>query len=199
MGDRLNKTKGNDMNIEDLGFTKEELQERIVNQACSQVLRGTVCDEDGYEHSVDSTIAKTLKSLVMQRIDEQIENIAVQHILPNVTDYVQNVTLTETNKWGEKTGETLTFIEYMSKRAEDYLNEKVSFDGKSQSESNYNWKGTQTRITHLINSHFQYSISTAMSNALKNANNSIVGGIEGAVKLKLKEISDSLKINVKMK
>ena len=64
-------------------------------------------------------------------------------------------------------------------------------------DNSYNWSAKQTRIVHLVHQHLQYSIENAMKEALKIANSAIVGGIEGAVKLKLAEVAAALKIDVK--
>lgn len=92
----------------------------------------------------------------------------------------------------------MSFLEYLVDRAEAYLTEKVSFDGKTKAESRgYSWNGTQTRLSYLVDRHLHYSIEKAMKNALANANKAIVQGLEDTVKLKLGEIQKSLKVTVK--
>jgi len=72
--------------------------------------------------------------------------------------------------------------------------EPVSYDGKSKSPDNYGWSPRSTRIVYLINSHLQYSIETAMKNALATANKSIVGGLEAAVKIALQDAQAKIKV-----
>ena len=52
----------------------------------------------------------------------------------HVTAYVESFCLTETNKWGKKTGKSMTFTEYLVQRAELYLTEKVDLRGKAKGE-----------------------------------------------------------------
>jgi len=188
------------MDIKELGFTHEELQDRVIERICEKVLKEQAF-YDGEEYLNDSPFGKKLKEFVKQYVDEKINSIATNHILPNVSGYIENLTLAETNRWGEKKGEPYTFIEYLVSRAEHYMTERVDFEGKSQKEkSSYSsWNGTQTRLAHMVNKHLHYSIESAMKNAIKNANDVIVNGIAETVKLKLREVADSLKMSVNIK
>ena len=184
------------IDLQSLGFTKEELQERVIDQLCRQVLSGTVCDEYGNEIDTSSVFSKKLNELVKKKIDETINAIAEKHVLPNVASYIENLTITETNSWGEAKKAPVTFIEYLTQRAEAYMQEKVDNDGKSKGESSFWNGGKQTRITYLIHHHLQYSIETAMKDALKTATGEIARGIHETARLKLNEIAASMKVSV---
>lgn len=186
--------------LESLGFTKEDLQERVIDQLCSSLMSGKTYDEDGNEEYNDSQFKKKLEERLKTHINERINAIAEAHVLPNVTQYIENLTLQETTKWGEKTGQPVTFIEYLVQRAHAYIQEEVDYNGKSKSEGDsYNWRKNTTRIAYLINAHLQYNISVAMKNALDDANKSIVGGIEKAVKIQLEQIVGGIKTSVAVK
>lgn len=186
--------------LKQLGITVESLQERIIERISDQILNSTWVDEDGDETKRPSQLHAKLIELVKKRIDAAINRIAEIHVLPRVTDYVENIVITETNGWGEKNGKTFTFIEYLVSRAEHYLTEKVNYEGKGKYEAkDYSWSGSQTRITHLVNNHLHYSIETAMKEALKIATSAISTGIQETVKIKLGEISSTLKCAVTLK
>lgn len=187
----------NGMNLEALGFTREEIEQKVIERIVDQVMRGYAVDEDGDEYPTGSKFAQKLMKAVTEAIDQAVAAIAEKHILPSVGDYVEKVTFQETNRWGEPKKEPLTFKEYLALKAENYLTEQVSYDGKSKSEDSYSWKGTQTRITHMVNQHLHFTIKHVMEDAVKGANEKIVAGIEQTVKLKLKEISDTLSVDVK--
>ena len=191
------------MNLADLGLTKEDLAERVIERISDHLLGtgGRHLTEDGdSEYFTGDEFRQKLDRRIVARADEVIDALAQKHLLPNVTAYVENLTLAETNKWGEKQKKPVTFIEYLVARAEAYLTEKVNYDGKSQRDGDsYNWRGEQTRITHLVEKHLHYSIKTAMEDALKTANAAIVGGIEQAVKMKLAEVQAGLQVSVKTK
>jgi hypothetical protein len=187
--------------LESLGFSQEELQTRVIEKLCQDILRSVGFDYDGdREVDVDSQFSKTVEKRTKEHIDATINALAEKHLLPNVTTFIENLTLQATTQWGEKRGEKITFIEYLTQRAEAYMSEQVNFEGKSKGESGgYSWSGTQTRITHLVNKHLHYSIEMAMKNALQIANSAIAKGIEETVKLKLAELSNTLSASVQVK
>jgi len=144
-----------ELTLESLGFTKEELQNRVIEQLCREVMVERGVDDEGNEGGkFPSRIAEQLKQVVKDQINATIASIAEKHILPNVHAYIENLTLQETNRWGEKTKTPVTFIEYLTARAEAYLKEEVNFEGKNKEEAGgYSWSKSQTRIAHLVHRH----------------------------------------------
>lgn len=189
----------NAITLESLGFTKQDLQERVVERMCELVLAGKSYDEDGNEEYDDSQFKKKLEERLRAHVTTTINAIAEAHVLPNVTQYIENLVLQTTNKWGEKKGEPVSFIEYLVQRAEAYIQEEVNYQGKGKSESDYNWSKNTTRIAYMINAHLQYNIETAMKKALATANASIAGGIEKAIQVQLEQIVNSVKVGVQVK
>lgn len=186
--------------LESLGITKEELQERVVERVADQLLTGV-----GYDHNSDmeyttaSQFQREMDKLIKARIEATINAIAEREVLPNVASYIENLTLQHTNTWGEKQGAPISFIEYLIKRANEYLQEKVNYQGQGKDEANgYSWSGTQTRITHLVNSHLHHSIETAMKQAMAQATGEVAKGIHETTRLKLNEIAGKLKLEVKV-
>ena len=189
------------MNIDlaSIGLTQEEVQERVIAKICSGLLTEQCIDnESGDTFDGDSSLARALNKAVREQVDNTINNLAAKHVLPNVAQYIENLTLQATNQWGEKSGKSMTFIEYLVQRAELYMSEQVSYDGKGKAESrdNYSWKGTQTRLAHMIHQHLHYSIETAMKSAMASANAAVANGIAETAKVKLAEIAKNLKVQV---
>lgn len=182
--------------LEELGISKEELANRVVDACVTLMLMSVDTDEDSER---PSQFQRQLKDQVVTKIDEAINDIAAKHLVPRIGDYIENLTIQETNKFGEERGEPTTFIEYLTHRADHYLREDVDFHGKPRSEcrSGGSFSKSTTRIAHMVDAHLHYSIKTAMEQAPAVANSSIAGGIEEAVKLKLAEILKSLKVEVK--
>jgi hypothetical protein len=187
--------------IESLGITSNELIDRVVQRVADSVLEYPVYDEDGEPAGArDTAFMKALEKKVAEKIDAAVSAIAGRNVLPNIEQYVENLCLQQTNQWGERTGQKLTFTEYLVQRAEAYLVEPVDYEGRAKGERDaYSWKASGTRVSHIVHKHLQYSIQTAMEGALKTANSKIVEGIERAVKIKLKEVSEALKVDVKLK
>lgn len=187
------------LDFQALGFTKEELQQRVVDQIVQHALSSTFYDEDENEFTRDSKFARDVDAKIKEHINVTINNLAEKHVLPNVSKYIEGMVLQQTNTWGEKTGKPVTFVEYLMQRAEAYMQEKVDFQGKTKQEAGSYFNGTQTRIAHLMHEHLHYSIDSAMKDALKIATSAISTGIQETVKIKLGEISAGLKTEVKLK
>lgn len=190
----------NGVSIEALGFTREEIEQKVIERIVREVMDSVYTDDEDQEYHRPSQFSQRLEQAVRESIDKAVGAIAEKHILPNVEQYVENVTFQETNRWGEPKKEPIGFKEYLAQRAENYLTEKVDFQGKAKGEDSFgSWKGEQTRVTFLVHRHLHHTIESVMKDAVKGANERIVGGIEETVKLKLKEISESLKVNVSTK
>lgn len=190
-----------ELTLEALGLSKEKLQELVIARAADRLLRWEVLEDGVTEPPVDSKLANRLEKFIAKRIDEKVAELVDKHVLPNVAAHIETLTLTETNRWGEKVGKPMTFIEYLVARADAYMREEVDYEGKAKDErdSFSSTRGTQTRIAHMIHRHLHYSIESAMKEALANANSSIVAGLAETVKLKLNEISNKLKVQVTTK
>lgn len=181
------------IDLESLGLTRESLAERIVETIADRLLNGA---GDGDESRFEPGIRRELDKKIKEAIDGAVEKVAEAHLLPKVTGMLEGICLQATNEWGEKKGNPLTFVEYLIQRAEAYMHEKVSFQGKSKSEDSYNWNPSTTRIAYMVHEHLQYSIQAAMKKAMENANASIIGGINEAVKLKLGEVAKAFQVSV---
>ena len=185
------------VDLELLGMTQEELQDRVIDKLVRDLLVEKYVDEDGNDSENDSEFLVSLKELVKKAIGKKVAEIAEAHILPKVGNYIENLTLQKTTQWGEKKGKPFTFNEYLIDAAENYMKEPVSHNGKTKAEDSYNWRANTTRIVYLIERHLQYSISTAMDQAMKDANSHIVAGIEKAIRMALKEVNVKLGATVK--
>jgi hypothetical protein len=177
---------------EQIGITQEELQERVVAGLVEKIL-GSKADDDEDRH-VRMTVMDEAQQVIVEAINAKVDAIAAAHILPRVEAMIEGLVLQQTNQWGEKTGKPVTFIEYLIERAETYMTATVDFEGKAKGEASYGsgWKGKTSRIAFMIDRHLQYSIENALETVLRDANDVIKGGIEEAVKIKLKEISIAL-------
>ena len=182
-----------ELTLESLGLNASDLQERLIDALCERVLSTVVVygdDGDGFEKS---KFGKHLDGVIKARIDADVAAIAEAHVLPKVSEIIEGFCIQKTNEYGEPRGEKLTFVEYLIKRADEYMQEPVNHAGKTKAEDSYSWSKNTTRISYMINSHLQYSIKTAMEQAMKQANSSIAVGLEQAVKISLQQVLAKLK------
>ena len=182
----------------------EKIEGAVIDDVVSQLLhQESYTDEFGERvYGGKSKFSKIIKERIKEKIDESIYNIAAKHVLPEMETMIENFCIQETNEWGEKKKEPMTFVEYLVHRAEAYFSEPVDNQGKSKAEDTrgyHDWRKSTTRIAYLIDRHLDTSIQEAMKISLKQANESIVGGLEQAVKIALEEVQKKLSVTVKTK
>ena len=182
---------------EQIGITQEELQERVVDGLIERILGSKADDDD--DNYVRRTVMDEAQQVVVEAINAKVDAIAAAHILPRIEAMIEGLVLQQTNKWGEKIGNPVTFTEFIIQRAEAWMVEDVNFEGKSKGQDSYSWKKDTTRMAFMIDRHLQYHIENAMKQVLKDANSKIAEGIEQAVKIKLNEISLALEPSLKKK
>lgn len=185
--------------LESIGLSQDALAERVVEKLVEGLTTSLDYDEEGGEFLGASPFARKLNDMVKARIDVIVNEMGEKHVLPRVTEMVENMVLQETNRWGEKVGQPVTFIEYMTQRADTWLREEVDFQGKVKDQGSFSWRKFGTRVQYMIDQHLQYTVHKAMENAVKDANQSIVGGLKQAVSIALDEVAAKLKIEVKTK
>lgn len=187
--------------LAELGLTKEQMVKIISDKAVERLLEGRHSGEEGEEYWGESDFKRLMDGNITKAIDVNIQALAKKHVLPGVAKMVKEASLQETNKWGEKKGEKITFIEYLVLKAEHYMHEEVDYEGRTKGQKGncYSWTKEGTRVAHMVHEHLRWSIEKAMKQALDNANSTIVGGLEKAVKIKLDEIAKSLKVRVSTK
>lgn len=186
------------IDLKSLGFTNEELQERVIDRICESLLSSMEYDPDSdREFPVANRFQNEIKKRVEVRINETINALAEKYVLPNVAQYIEELTIQTTNNYGEKKGEPVTFIEYLVSRAKAYMQEQVDSSGRSNAESTTPyWSGKQTRITMLVHKHLADSVETAMKDAMTVATGEVARGIHETARMKLNEIAASLKVKV---
>lgn len=187
-----------DSTLEALGFTKEEIADRIIDRAVAQLLQATAEDEDGFSYGVPSTFASKIDKVIREKIDAAVIKVGDEFIEPRITAMVEGHVLQKTNEWGERRGEPVSFTEYLVQRAEAYMTEQVNYEGKAQKESgSYSFTAKGTRVAYMIDKHLHYSIDTAMRKALQEANTTIGKGLSEAVNTAIKNITVNVKTEVK--
>lgn len=180
-----------------LGITQEEIQQKVVDAAVERLMTTVYTDEEGDEYPRRSDWTKRVEDAVLEAIDARVDAIAMEHVEPAIGELIDDCVLQRTNEWGDKKGEPLTFTEYLVQRADGWLQAKVDFNGQSKGQGSYGWRPNGTRVEYLIDKHLQYHIKGAMEKALAKANESIAGGIQEAIKVKLAEILNGINVSVK--
>lgn len=182
-----------------INLSEAELQERVVRECVRSLFYTEGIDDESRTVERQSGFRRAMADAVREAINRKVDEIAEEHIGPMIGMMVEEISLQETNRWGEviKGTKALTFKEYLVQRAEAYMRELVDYEGKPvQERDRHARRGVQARVAHMIESYFHHQIEQAMRTALENANASIVNGIQETVKLKLEEIAKKLKCSV---
>lgn len=187
-----------ELTLEQLGLSQETLAEKLVDKMAHNLMTSLQYDPDGDEWYGDSAFAQKLNKLVKDRLDKIVTELADKHVLPKVNDIVENMVLTETNRWGEKTGKSVTFKEYLVQRAEAYMQEDVDYQGKPKGTDSFSWSKRSTRVAYMIHQHLHYEIEAAMKTALANVNSAVAKGLHEATKTAINDVTSKLKVDVKL-
>jgi hypothetical protein len=181
------------MELKDLGLSNEKLTELVVERIVEELHSG--------EGDLVSTIESGVREKAQKAVLAKIEEISRTQVEPRVGELIETLVLRPTNKYGEpiKNAPTPTFREYLIQRTEEYITEKVDYQGRPRGSDSYGWSGTQTRLTHLIHQHLHYEIEQAMKQVIGDANKILAAGLQETVKVKLAEIMAALKVKVATK
>lgn len=186
--------------LEALGFTKDEIAERIIDRAVQQLLKAEDYDEDGHSYGVPSTFATAIDKAIRQKLDEAVVKAGDEVIAPKIAELIDGHVMVRTNEWGEKKGEPVSFTEYLVQRADAYMVEEVSFDGKSKAQSDsYSFRKFGTRVAYMIDKHLAFHIERAMAAAVGNAHSTIAASLNDAVKIAIGNLQVHVKTEVKTK
>lgn len=180
-----------------LDMTQEELREEVLKRAAEKLLAEVMgVDIDDIVERLQTRIETEVKSAVSTAVTGAADRAIAKHVDPYFQQKIEDFVFQQTNAWGEKTGEPKTFREMLLARAEAYITEPVSYDGKTKSQDSYNWKANTTRVAYMVDKHLQYHIESAMKTALAEANNNIAKGLADAVKISIAQATGALKVAV---
>jgi hypothetical protein len=186
------------LDLNELGLTQEDLQQRVVDRLCDRLLSREMAGEEGDIYLGDSNLKHLLDKAIQQRIDAAMNAVADKYILPNATQRIESLMLQETNQWGEKKGQPLSFTEYLIKRADAYMQEKVNYEGKSKDEANgYSWDGKQTRLTYIMHRHIQHHIGIAMKEMLGGGLEQLGKALEQTCQLQMRDLTHKVMESIK--
>lgn len=183
--------------FEALGFSKEQIAERIIDAAVDRMLHSRYQDEDGEDVIDVSEFQRRIEKKIVERIDAAVTRVADENIAPQVNSLIENIIIQQTNEWGEKRGQQMTLIQYLTSRAEAWMTEQVDYNGKPKGQDSYQWRPNTTRMAYMVNSHLQHSIESAMKDALAQANSTMAKGLHEACRVAINNVAAQFAIVAK--
>ena len=185
------------LDLESLGITKKELQDRVVDRIVYDLRYDNHIDDEGRERKTYSGFEDKIKEDVLKRADEVIQKLGEKYVLPNIMEYLEKFSFQKTNEYGQKKGEPITFVEYIVKQADAYLKEDVDRDGKSAEQNKtYGFHAHSTRLVYIIDKYLQDSIQKAMVQAVGLADKTFAESLSRSVELALQNIK--VTVNTKL-
>lgn len=164
------------LDLNALGLTIDQLQEMVVDKLVKYVLENNF-DPDHFSTAdrVHNLIGDEIKSAV----NKTIHDIANQHIVPRVDSIITSLVIPNTNNYGEKKCDSMTFIEYLLKQADAYLTEEVNPKGLTRKQSSgYSFDNAIPRIQYLIKAWLDAAIYDAVKQQMGKVNSAILDGLK---------------------
>ena len=84
-----------------LNFNEEELREQIIEAAANKIVYG--------DHDYESGIKQRIRNMMAEALNEAVAKQFEEVVAPLLSERVEGLIIQETNRWGEKTGQPLTF------------------------------------------------------------------------------------------
>lgn len=163
--------------MSEIKFDQTALENRIVEQTAEE-LAGNF-----YSGNMPD-----FEKRIMDLIEEKTLAACDAAVLPVIERGIQDFVVRETNRFGEEKGESKTFAEYLVGMADNYLMERVDFNGKPKEKNSYGYRDAQTRLTYMIKSTLKHSIEDAMKDAVKAINEKIAPALAETVKIQTREV-----------
>jgi hypothetical protein len=181
--------------LEALGFTKEEVFQRVVDTIVRDLTKRSHEDEDGERWYGESEFAEGIRKAAMDRIDVMVAKTAAEHVTPRIDAILAALTFQKTNGWGEPKTEPMTLKEFLVERAAAYMTEEVDSNGQSRRESSSSmWNKRSNRATHMVDRYLQHTIDTEMKKAFGDLNSQVAKGLNAAVQDSLRGVLAGLKV-----
>lgn len=189
-----------ELTCEQLGITKDDIAERVAAKIASSMLTEYSTefdDETGEEVPVEkpSPFRTLVKKRVDAKITEAVDSIAEKVMSGDLEEKLESLTFPQTNSYGEPKRDPLTLREFIARRADSYLTEKVDYQGRT----GYNASGQdRIRVVWMLEQFLNERIKEEMTRSLASANAQIANGIAAAVKESLADITRRIKAEVKV-
>lgn len=175
---------GNEI-LQAIGLNQEELADRVVDNLVDRF----------YD---DRDFNKCLHDKVISTLNSKIDAIANTIIAPMIENMLSNIVIQETNQFGEKKYESVpvSFIEYITARADEYLSEPVDNCGRSKeecAEKRESWDPSRkTRLQHIVNGRIRGDIAEVSQKFIKGLTPALHEGVKSITTQMINNFSESV-------
>lgn len=189
-----------ELTCEHLGITPDDIADRVAGKIASTMLAKVVPDYDdetgaAFDTDKPTAFAEMVRKRVARKVEQAVDAIADKRIGENIAGRLEEIRFPQTNGYGEKKGEPLTLLEFIDRRVNTYLTERVDYQGRTGYSAS---QVDRTRVVWMLEQFLAERMKEHFSKALANANQQIVDGIAQTMKDKLAEVAAKLSVQVKV-
>lgn len=188
--------------LDALGITRDDILNLAAAKIADDLTGGIQQGNEHYEDTIETRVSKLVREHIEQVVTTITRAKCEEVISPIVDTKLAEFVVTETNRWGEKTGKSLTLTEFIVARIEGHMMEEVDGNGRSREECRARGDSFYTkgpRITAAITKFFQSNMDQAMKQVLAESAGTLGKAIEKAALEALGNIQTRLSANVTVK
>jgi len=184
------------IDLKELGLDTEQLQQMVVERITQQLLYYISVDDDDYGHHLDSKFSESLRKQIKERADRRVDEIAAERLEPVMREQLDKLEIQKTNQFGEAKGEPIPFVEYVAKRAEEYMQQPVDYKGNPAESLR---QGESTRLAYLVDVHLGKTIHEGIQGAASDISAEIAKSVNTMVKAQLADLQQTIQVELKRK
>jgi len=183
------------MDLKELGFTQEELQQKVVETIVHDLMKQKNYDYDEDCACLgDSAFSRKLSSMMDDKIEESMRAMFEQKASGEIKVMIDEFIINHTDKCGEKINESESLSQFIVKKAESILNERVKFNGvKSDS---YNSRDTTTRLEYMFNKAFDGKVSKLIDESVDHIKQTIENSLEESIQQRISTAFTKMRANL---
>lgn len=172
-----------------LGITPEKIMEMAVEKLISGMREHY---DDEY---IEQRAARTFKEELQRKIDDAVSAFLDKQLEPVLKGAVSTLILQPTNHYGERKGEPIPFVEYVTKRASEWLGEPVDGEGRAGRDS-YGGGTKQPRLMWAFDKYFGYQMQAAIKSVLDASLQSLGGSLAKMVEEHTRKLTAVVKVSL---
>lgn len=190
------------LDLSSIGITEEEIQNRVVASLVEGLMNKSYYDyEEGQEIQAYSEFGKRLNAALKSAIDAKFDALVESQIQPLIAAKVDALVIQQTNQWGEKKKEPVTFLEYLVDRADKFMVEPVDSKGRTREEcerarDSFYQSGTNNRLAAAVDKAIGAHLQNCVNAVVKEAQSKVQTSLSEVLQTALSEAQKNLKVTI---
>ena len=153
------------------------------------------------EASMHKLLGTHLRKHFQRMFASAVSTMGTNVVLPILQEMISQKVFQKTNKWGERTGESQTVMEFLEAQCKGYLLEDVDAKGRTKEElgqyDSREWKSAGKRIDVIVQNECTNQVREVVKNATAAATKAVGEAYREKINVAVSMAIDSVKIEVK--